>query len=100
MTIKTAIEKAIKGGYDESKRLTALGVMKSVHEMLLDIEFWKCLGNEERWIGYDHLCDDCYLGKVGNCSMKYPIYRLKQHQFIDHIQDSEDIETAFDLATK
>lgn len=91
MTIKTAREKAIKGGYNESKRLTALGVMKGVHEMLLDIEFWKCLSKEEGWGLW--ITDD----KTGRSIETWVVL---QHRLVDFIQERKDIEKSFDLATK
>jgi len=98
MNIKQGLQKSIKGGYDESKRLTALGVMKSTHEMLLDIEFWKCLGNEERW----GLMEEWTMRSVKTREEFGDMdeWHVKMHIFIAHLADLKDIETAFDLATK
>ncbi len=122
MKIKQALEKSIQGGYDESKRLTSLGIMKGVHEMILDVEFWQALGKSEGWGGSviwvyttncDYTCLDCGLGYKNRNKIPKEFAHGRhtdcptpkawvgiQFQFIKNIQQGQDIETAFDNATK
>ena len=99
MNIKQGIESSIKGGYSKEQRLTALGIMKSVHEMLLDINFWKCLGKNEGWGGIE--INNGIAKRVLTPDQRVDaqewVYRL--HEFTSNIADSKTIDRAFELST-
>ena len=48
MTIQDLIEKAIQGGYDKKQRLTPLGILKPLEQLVLDPKFWKAVGKMEK----------------------------------------------------
>ena len=102
MKIKTAIEKAIKGGW-KSELSEGFGNECGAYfneglyhflpaEIFLDPKFWETLGKSEGWNEEDPEIERiCVL--EGNCHIK------KMHRFIDHLADGKNIETAFDEAT-
>ena len=105
MTIDQGRESSIKGGYNREQRLTSLGIMKSVHEMLWDINFWKCLAKNEGWVDIKKLGYTCFAENLdkgtGKVTFDEPIkdYIYYWHRTIDIIADSKTIEEAFELAT-
>lgn len=48
MTILDIINKAIQGGYDKKQRLTPLGVLKPLEQLVLDPKFWEAVGKTEK----------------------------------------------------
>ena len=96
MKIKTAIEKAIKGGWGSDvlwgNTINKYISPKNYSTILLDPKFWETLGKSEGWNEEDPEIERiCVL--EGNCHIK------KMHRFIDHLADGKNIETAFDEAT-
>jgi hypothetical protein len=90
--MKKAIECAIEGGYDEKKRLTALGVLKSIHEMLLDPLFWRSLGKQQGW-------KSVTIGGVEQIKGSNNWWS-KWHDLIDHIADGKSIDSFFEQLLK
>lgn len=118
MKIEIAIEKAIEIGYDPKReRLDGCGCVEftgeapvKIHQTLLDPNFWKALGKSEGW---EFTKQFCKCGCNGNnCSLRHcdenchllnkPIkdWKVAMHKFIDNLAQGQDLETAFDNATK
>ena len=99
MDIKTAIEKAVEGGY-KTGTLGAFGWER----MVLDPLFWQSLGKAMGW-DKDKKGNDIFL-KVRNflgrtaieMKAKSPIefWEYKWHRFIDHLAEGKDAESYFE----
>ena len=108
MTIEQAIKKAIEGGYD--KRLDCGAwtsetgkVVKvwAIEKILLDPQFWQCLFGEEIVNGDGQTHDDWRRADDFGWKGEMPIWKFKQHQFIDHLAEGKSAEDYFkSLANK
>lgn len=90
MTIQEAIEKAIKGGY------TPIEDSGNEYKILLDPEFWQCLGKEMGWKNnyYQIVRSPCN-DMPGRYAWTGPQYIYEMHCFIDHLADGKSIESYF-----
>ena len=81
MTIETAIEKAIEGGYKNDFLLTMLAMEGSVtHDhIFLDPLFWQSLGKAMRWGIYEKGWKSQGIKEIGEVSL------LRWHEFIDYL---------------
>lgn len=94
MTIKTAIEKSVKGGYkvkgvnDFDLEEWMDGFM--IGYVLLDPSFWKCLGKEMGW-------DRPVTAKDRKEGMTLRrMYLTHWHRLIDHLAEGKSIESFFE----
>ena len=85
MEIQQGIKKAIEGGYNEEQRLTPLGIIKPIHEILLDTKFWKALSKAEGWLVDMH-------GEG--------VWLDNWHLFIQNLAQDQSLEEAFNKATQ
>lgn len=106
--IKEAIKVAIEAGY-KSNHVSESGkidmfVGKNSATILLDPEFWKCLGKSLGWRKEGDYCksgDGCIQGQrfthEGLCSWEYhrDEYLDQWHKFIDHLAKGKDPELFF-----
>lgn len=110
--METAIRKAIEGGYKDNlsslpirfeKTYVFWGEANSESEVammyfcdiLLDPLFWQALGKAEGWNSY--ILDEKDEGKI----VPPNEWKIKQFEFIDHIQQGKDIDSFFkDLLTR
>ena len=93
MQIKTAIQKAIEGGWEPKEK----GLIKH-EQILLDPKFWQALGKSEGW---KKVVDkDLFFSPAPKEKVMLEGWMFNQLQFIKNIQQDQDIETAFDNATK
>lgn len=99
-----AIRKSIEGGY-EIKSYNGLGFgidgrvnhikggLNSSGEILLDPEFWKCLGKQQGWEKW--VCPKCFL-EVGQCDEnRIEKWHLYWVCFIDHLAEGKSIDDFF-----
>lgn len=97
--MRESIQKAIEGGYDESKRLNALGILKSTEAVCLDKNFWVCLGKalgwgNALWIGeIKRLRSDKQAIETHELTLAYWEYHW--HRLIYWIADRKNIDDFF-----
>lgn len=126
MTIQTAIEKAIEGGYLKTQvgslsyidpehyyrnreahfRGNAVNEPFSIHidSLMVDPQFWQCLGKAMGW--KDKVCEitgkvngvgcGCANGPDGCMSLFTTEWQYRWHRMIDHIADGGTIESYFE----
>jgi len=90
--MKEAIQKAIDGGYDKSKRLNNLGVLKSPSDMFIDPFFWQSLGKA---LGWEKSEAEKSFGRFNGENGYIQIWLSYMHDFIDHIADEKDVDEFF-----
>lgn len=110
MTIKDSIPKAIEGGWKPQYVECTHKIMADetgcpfgkhyppIHEILLDPSFWQALGKSEGWEVYK-TGRSFYIG-ANVYHRNNPKWKYRMHDFIDNLAQGQDIETAFDNATK
>lgn len=104
MTIQTAIEKAIDGGWENYRpfqdRIYTRSLEPINHEYdykflvlefitksaILDPQFWQCLGKAMGWED----SDQTYV------QPPYTNWRIQWHRMIDHLSDGGTIESYFE----
>lgn len=116
MTIQQTIQKSIEGRYisaykdvfveqkqsgdwyffPKDENLKAL-FHCSIHQLLLDPQFWQALGKA---LGWGDICINCHNSVSSCCEEKYnKDWKYYWHKFIDHLADGKDIESFFKTLT-
>lgn len=94
--MQKAIEQAIKGGYITGFRYDKLAKMDGItavfEVLLLDPDFWKCLGIAEGW-DKNQSSEALYVGEFSD--RNHPRWKRNQHFLIDHIANGGSIEDFF-----
>jgi hypothetical protein len=92
MTIRQAIETAIKGGYNyEAARDYMAGGPASRALIFMDVEFWRGLGRKLGWC-IDPACAECDVDTVQ--------WLFEWHRFIDYLAEEKTIEQFFEEIEK
>lgn len=92
MTIQTAIQKAVEGGWDKTRATLDFneggGEQIWESDMILDPLFWQALGKSMGWDGTDCLHNGC---------KDHPSkeWKVRWHELIDHLAEGKSIEDYF-----
>ena len=89
--MENAIKKAIEGGYEPDK-IKMYGASEWRQLLLLDPDFWKCLGKALGW-GYDFVRDPSEIYDQEQ-------WKDEWHRFIDHLASGKSADSFFEELLK